>query len=132
MIGESRRPRTGESEAAKDERVQANPTPPALDDKNAADPGLPEGMTTLAAALAELVRLLPGLKAALERTAGPAVAPLAYRKREAAAMLGISPRLFERLIASRRGPRPTAYAGRCPLFTKQSLERWISEGGSKA
>jgi hypothetical protein len=111
-----------------------DPIRPYLDGPEAAE--LPEGVITLADALRELAATLPVLRAALEsdaviRQAPPAEMPLALRKKEAARLLGISPRLIERLLSAGRFPRPDAYAGRCPLWTRTTLEGWISEGGGR-
>ena len=57
--------------------------------------------------------------------------PLAYRKRSAATMIGISVRTLERLLAAGKFPRPDAHAGKCPLWTRESLGRWIAEGGGR-
>jgi hypothetical protein len=92
---------------------------------------LPPGIVTLGEALARLVDILPGLKAALDRQADPRPEPLAYRKSAAAAMCGMSVRLWERLLSAGRAPKPDAHAGKCPLWTKSTLEEWISRGGSK-
>jgi hypothetical protein len=92
------------------------------------DPDLPEGVVTLADALHELVSILPGLKIALQRAAEP---PVAYRKREAARMLGISQRLLERLLAAGKFAKADAYASRCPLWTRATLERWVQNGGGR-
>jgi predicted DNA-binding transcriptional regulator AlpA len=57
--------------------------------------------------------------------------PLAYRKRNAATLIGISVRTLERLLAAGKFPRPDAHAGKCPLWTRESLSRWITEGGGR-
>jgi hypothetical protein len=57
--------------------------------------------------------------------------PLAYRKRSAATLIGISVRTLERLLAVGKFPRPDAHAGKCPLWTRESLGRWIAEGGGR-
>ena len=90
----------------------------------------------MADALRELVDILPGLKAALEyeatkRPAPPVEPPLAYRKQQSANMCGISARLLERLLAAGKFPRPDAYAGRCPLWTRATLSDWIGKGGGR-
>jgi hypothetical protein len=92
---------------------------------------LPPGIVTLAEALARLVDILPGLKAALERQADPRPEPLAYRKPDAAKMCGMSIRLWERLLSAGKAPKPDAHAGKCPLWTKSTLEAWIARGGSQ-
>jgi predicted DNA-binding transcriptional regulator AlpA len=81
---------------------------------------------------AELAVVLAKLTDALaELKAPPAEPPLAYRKQQAAHLCGISPRLLERLLAAGKFPRPDAYAGRCPLWTRETLSRWIGEGGGQ-
>jgi hypothetical protein len=57
--------------------------------------------------------------------------PLAYRKSSAATLIGISVRTLERLLAAGKFPRPDAHAGKCPLWTRESLSRWIIEGGGR-
>jgi predicted DNA-binding transcriptional regulator AlpA len=61
----------------------------------------------------------------------PASEPLAYRKSAAARLLGISTRTLERLGSAGRFPRPDAHAGRCPLWTRATLEAWLARGGSR-
>ncbi len=56
--------------------------------------------------------------------------PLAYRKRSAAKLVGISVRTLERLLSAGKFPRPIAHAGRCPLWTKETLIQWLAQGGS--
>jgi predicted DNA-binding transcriptional regulator AlpA len=91
---------------------------------------------TLTETLSELAATLAGLKTTLERDATkhqapPTEPPLAFRKAEGARLCGISPRLLERLLAAGKFPRPDAYAGRCTLWTRATLERWIGEGGGR-
>jgi hypothetical protein len=94
------------------------------------EPEAPQWATTLANALHELTAILPGLRLALERQAHPVELPLAYRKSGAAKLCGISVRLLERLSSAGKFPRPDAFAGRCPLFRRETLQRWLSQGGS--
>lgn len=55
---------------------------------------------------------------------------LAYRKNEAAKLLGISARTLERLIA--RGViKPDVTVGRMKLFSHVSLVHWLERGGVK-
>jgi predicted DNA-binding transcriptional regulator AlpA len=56
---------------------------------------------------------------------------LAHRKQESARLCGISPRLLERLLSAGKFPRPDAYAGRCPLWTRATLESWVAGGGGQ-
>jgi hypothetical protein len=94
-----------------------------------ADKDLPEGTITLADALAELVDILPGLKAALDRQSGQP--RLAYRLDELAAALGMSRRALERERAAGRLPKPDLQIGLAPLWKPSTLEAWITRGGSK-
>jgi hypothetical protein len=110
MSSESKRPRAVPPEAAAGE--------------------LPEGVTTLAAALAELVAILPRLQVAIE-SQPRGEPPLAYRKAAAARMCGMSERTLERLLSARRFPRADARAGRCPLWTRATLEKWLAGGGGQ-
>ena len=59
------------------------------------------------------------------------IQPLAFRKRTAARLLDISERTLERLLAAGKFPRPDAHAGRCPLWTRSTLERWLAQGGGR-
>jgi hypothetical protein len=92
---------------------------------------LPAGVRTLAEVLEELAKTLPGLRQALELRAGGRPEPLAYRKADAARMCGMAPRTLEYLASAGKFPRPDAYAGRCPLWTRATLERWVGEGGGR-
>jgi hypothetical protein len=79
--------------------------------------------------LQELVALMPGLRQAIEAWSQPTLRqaiearsqpqlePIAYRKRDAAKLCSISPRLLERLLSAGKFPKPDAHAGRCPLWT---------------
>jgi predicted DNA-binding transcriptional regulator AlpA len=64
-------------------------------------------------------------------TASRSLEALAFRKKTAAALLGISVRTWERLLSAGKAPRPDAYAGKCPLWTRSTLETWIARGGAK-
>jgi hypothetical protein len=87
---------------------------------------------TIAPEAAELAIVLAKLTDALaELKAPPAEPPLAFRKAESARLVGISPRLLERLLAAGKFPRPDAYAGRCPLWTRATLSAWVAEGGGQ-
>ena len=97
-------------------------TPPTLTDQ----PEAPE----LADTLAKLTAILPGLKAAIE-SKPRGEPPLAYRKAAAARMCGMSQRTLERLLSAGKFPRPDAYAGKCPLWTRATLERWLADGGGR-
>jgi hypothetical protein len=102
---------------------------PPSQDPEAAE--LPPGVRPLARILEELADTLPGLKAALDRQADCRPEPLVYRKPDAARLCGMSARTWERLLSAGKAPRPDAYAGKCPLWKKSTLEAWISRGGSK-
>jgi hypothetical protein len=54
---------------------------------------------------------------------------LAYRLDEIARSLGVSRRLIERERAAGRFPPPDLQIGRVPLWSRETLVRWISEGG---
>jgi hypothetical protein len=92
---------------------------------------LPEGMTTLAQALTELVPILAGLRLALESQADRGPEPLVFRKRDAARMTGMAVRTLEYLQSAGKFPPADAHAGRCPLWTRATLERWVREGGGR-
>jgi hypothetical protein len=134
MTNESERPRTGESEAAPDDGPQHHHSTMPVQSNEEPEPqvfGLPPGVVTLQESLAELARVLPRLKAALDHAARPAEPAVAYRKKQSARLLGICPRLLERLLAAGKFPEPDAYAGRCPLWTRRTLEAWVATGGSR-
>jgi hypothetical protein len=107
-----------------------SPSPPNQDPAGrlpeAAD--LPAGTIALTEVLRRLADDLPALRAALDRQARPE--PLAYRKQAAARMCGMSVRTWERLLSAGKAPRPDAHAGKCPLWTRSTLESWIARGGS--
>jgi hypothetical protein len=90
---------------------------------------LPPGIATLAVALQEMATLLPGLKAALERQARPGVPRLALRRSEIAQALGVKIRVLQREQAAGRFPRPDLHVGRVPLWTPETIRRWVEEGG---
>jgi hypothetical protein len=54
---------------------------------------------------------------------------LAYRLDEVARSLGVSRRLIERERSAGRFPQPDKVIGRVPLWSRETLVRWISEGG---
>jgi predicted DNA-binding transcriptional regulator AlpA len=81
---------------------------------------------------ADLAVVLAMLTDALAKlTAAPTEPALAHRKQESARLCGISPRLLERLLSAGKFPRPDAYAGRCPLWTRATLESWVAGGGGQ-
>ena len=59
----------------------------------------------------------------------PRAGRLTYRLDEVAADLGVSRRLIERERAAGRFPRPDIRIGKVPLWTRETLVRWITEGG---
>jgi hypothetical protein len=132
MTTQEQRPWRASAKAVEGDTLSPDSTAagPAPQELEAAD--LPEGITTLARALTELVAILPGLRQALEsRQPGPGPGPLAYRKPVAARLCGMSPRTWERLLSAGKAPRPDAYAGKCPVWTRATLERWLREGGGR-
>jgi hypothetical protein len=62
---------------------------------------------------------------------GPVIEPLTYRKAMVARMLGVGERTIERLRSAGKFPRPDAHAGKCPLWTRETLTRWIAQGGGR-
>ena len=94
---------------------------------------LPEGITTLAEALAELAAILPGLRQALERQADnrPRIEPLAYRLDELADALGVSRRAIERERAAGRFPKPDAIVGKMPLWRVETARAYLERGGRR-
>jgi predicted DNA-binding transcriptional regulator AlpA len=63
--------------------------------------------------------------------ASPNVERLAYRLDEVAKALGVSRRLIERERSAGRFPRPDLTIGRAPLWTRETLTRWIAQGGGR-
>jgi predicted DNA-binding transcriptional regulator AlpA len=63
--------------------------------------------------------------------ASPNVVRLAYRLDEVAKALGVSRRLIERERSAGRFPRPDLTIGRAPLWTRETLTRWIAQGGGR-
>jgi hypothetical protein len=93
---------------------------------------LPPDVHRLADILAELVGILTGLKAALERQAKnrPRIEPLALRVDEVADALGVSRRIIERERAAGRFPKPDKHIGRCPLWRVETIKNMlVSKGG---
>jgi hypothetical protein len=113
-------------EAPTERAADSNGRPHAVPD----DDRVP-GVRHLADVLAELAAVLPGLKSALDCQSRSRVEPLAYRKRDVARLCSISPRLLERLLSAGRFPKPDAHAGKCPLWTRPTLERWLAQGGGR-
>jgi predicted DNA-binding transcriptional regulator AlpA len=64
--------------------------------------------------------------------ASPAVERLAYRLDEVAKALGVSRRLIERERSAGRFPRRDLTIGRAPLWTRETLVRWIAGGGGRS
>src|SRR5271157_635400 len=58
----------------------------------------------------------------------PRPARLTYRLDEVAADLGVSRRLIERERAAGRFPQPDVRIGKVPLWTRETLVRWVTEG----
>jgi predicted DNA-binding transcriptional regulator AlpA len=56
---------------------------------------------------------------------------LTYRLDEIAESLGVSRRTIERERSAGRFPKPDLRIGRAPLWTRETLTRWIAEGGAK-
>ena len=95
-------------------------------------PDLPEGVKPLADVMQELVEILPGLRAALERQARPArIEPLAYRIDELADALGVSRRAHSKSRAIRRSiPEARRLcSGSARLWTDRPSETWIPGKG---
>lgn len=59
------------------------------------------------------------------------VTRLTYRSREVAEMLGISERLLQVEHSAGRFPRPDRTIGRIPLWRRETIERWVEEGGRR-
>jgi hypothetical protein len=120
------------------ETSQLNPTAPARPEQapnespfnrqpEAAE--LPEGATMLAAALQELVAILPRLADALDAQRQPPVPRLAYRLDDLAAALNMSRRALERERSAGRLPKPDLHIGRAPLWKPETIRAWLERGG---
>jgi hypothetical protein len=85
---------------------------------------------TLADVLASL-RVLPSILARLADAleARPDVPRLAYRLKELARACGVSRRVLERERAAGRLPPADLHIGRIPLYTQETIRRWIEDGG---
>jgi hypothetical protein len=105
--------------------------PDPLPEKKPEADQLSEGTISLAGALAELSRTLPGLKAALERQASPPVDRMTLRLDELATALGVSRRVLERERSAGRFPAPDLSVGRMPLWKPQTIRAWIEGGGRR-
>jgi hypothetical protein len=79
--------------------------------------------TTLADILRELVIILTGLKAVIDRKTP--VERLAFRTDEVASSLGISRRAFERERSAGRFPAPDLYIGKVPLWRPETVRDWL-------
>jgi hypothetical protein len=86
---------------------------------------LPE-MTALADALRELVVILQGLKAALDRK--PPIERLALRIDEVAAAIGMSRRAIERERSAGRWPLADLQIGKAPLWRVETIRDYLSSG----
>ena len=120
----------GETSQQVDSTAPSQPTTasiPPLRDCQPEAAELPEGVVILADALRELVAILPGLKAALDRR--PRVEPLAYRLEELADALGVSRRVLERERSAGRLPKADLYIGKMPLYRVESVRAWLDRGG---
>jgi hypothetical protein len=56
---------------------------------------------------------------------------LTYRLGEVARSLGVSRRTLERERSAGRFPKPDLTIGKAPLWTRETLIRWIAEGGCR-
>jgi predicted DNA-binding transcriptional regulator AlpA len=131
MTNEEQRPWRATAKAVEGDTLSPDSTAPSPPPQDPEAAELPPGVRLLADTLEKLADTLPGLKAALDRQADRGPEPLAYRKADAARLCGMSARTWERLLSAGKAPRPDAYAGKCPLWKKSTLEAWIARGGSK-
>jgi predicted DNA-binding transcriptional regulator AlpA len=87
--------------------------------------------TTEAPASPETAQALPPGVIHLSQPTGAVVERLALRLDELAAALGVSRRAIERERSAGRFPRPDLVIGRMPLWTPQTIRRWLEEGGGR-
>lgn len=66
----------------------------------------------------------------MNRTQKQPVERLTYRIAEVSSALGISRRTIERERSAGRFPQPNLHIGKAPLWTRESLDKWIEQGGS--
>jgi predicted DNA-binding transcriptional regulator AlpA len=58
-------------------------------------------------------------------------ARLTWRKADLAAAIGISERTIERELSAGRFPRPDLKVGKMPLWTPETIRRWVESGGAR-
>jgi predicted DNA-binding protein (UPF0251 family) len=58
------------------------------------------------------------------------VEPIALRKSETAASMGIHYRTLEKLIKSGRFPKADAWIGSAPLWLRETVEKFVRDGGA--
>jgi predicted DNA-binding transcriptional regulator AlpA len=56
---------------------------------------------------------------------------LVLRKTGVASALSLNVRTIERMISAGRFPAADAWAGKCPLWRRSTIENWIDSGGSR-
>jgi predicted DNA-binding transcriptional regulator AlpA len=56
---------------------------------------------------------------------------LTYRLNEIAGALGVCRRTIERERAAGRFPKPDLKIGKAPLWTKETIAKWIASGGDE-
>jgi predicted DNA-binding transcriptional regulator AlpA len=54
---------------------------------------------------------------------------LALRLDDAARAVGLSRRALERLRAAGKFPSPDKYLGKCPVWSPETIRKWIEAGG---
>ncbi len=86
---------------------------------------------SLPEALAALAVILPKLDATLGRLSKNAsrVEPMAYRIDEFADAIRVSRRVFERERSAGRIPPPDRKLGKMPLWRRETIDKWLAEGG---
>jgi predicted DNA-binding transcriptional regulator AlpA len=67
----------------------------------------------------------------LESAKSVSVARLALRLDEVAKSLGVSRRAIERARSAGRFPAPDCRIGKCPLWSPETIRRWVARGGSQ-
>jgi predicted DNA-binding transcriptional regulator AlpA len=62
--------------------------------------------------------------------ASPTALPkLALRIAEVAKALGVGRRTIEKYRAAGKFPRPDRHIGKCPVWSPETIRKWIEEGG---
>jgi predicted DNA-binding transcriptional regulator AlpA len=73
----------------------------------------------------------PGTAAPLVASLASTAGRMAYRLDELATALGVSRRTIERERSAGRFPKPDLHVGKMPLWTPETIRRWVEGGGDR-